>query len=221
VDAGPTLTNPVQISVSSLFNANTVVTTTSGGVPLTPVDGTDSFENDDFPTQSEAARLSSTATGLPDNAFFATNGTSIPDVQLAWNNSSNVENSLVVLASAGTGYTFSVPPAAYSQLQIYATGGNGSSTLTVTLTYSDNTTATSSVAVPDWCSSAALGAGQYKLVSAVRVQNGALNAQNPDLACSIYALNLDPSPAKALTSVAFSDSGSSVSYFAFYGAVAW
>jgi hypothetical protein len=207
--------------VSSLFNANSVVTTTSGGVALTPIDGVGGGLDDDFPTQSEARHLSYTGTGLPDNAFFASNGRSIPDVHLAWNDSRNVKNSLVVLASADTRYTFTVPPAAYSQLQIYATGGNGNSTLTVTLTYSDNTTGTNSVAVPDWCSSAALGAGQYKLASAIRVQNGTLNAQNAGLACSIYALDLNPNPTKSLTSVAFADSGSSASYFVFYGAVAW
>ena len=212
-------TNPLQVDVSSLLTVNTVVATATGGVALTPMDGTaNSGAHNDFPTQAEATHLNAAGMGLPNNAFFASNGTTIPNVQLGWSDAANVVNSLVVLGSAATTSSFNVPPAMYSQVQIYATGGGGSASLTVTLNYASGAPVTSSVPLPDWCTGT-LATGEYKLVSVDRVQNG--TAFSGGILCSIYALNLNPDPARVLSSVSIVDVGGTTNYLVFYGATAW
>ena len=223
--SGPatSLTNPVQVDMSSLFTnygVNTVVTTTEGGVVLTPMDGPDISlgDNNDFPTVTEVLSLGKTQ-GLPNDGFFPSNGATIPNVQLAWNNSFNGLNSIVTESTAGTTYQFNVPQAQYSQIQIYATGGGGQSTLNYTLTYMDMTTTQGSPTLPDWCTGVP-GLGQYVLVSVYRVQSG--TTLNNQFLCNIYALDLNPNPSKVLSSVTFSDTGSSLTtYLVFYGATAW
>jgi hypothetical protein len=211
-------TNPIQIDVSALFNANSVVTTTVGGMALTPMDGTSVGDNNDFPTQSMVVTLSSTGRGLPDDGSFASNGTSIPSVQLAWRNASNVANSVVVSSTAGTTYTFDVPPARYSQVQIYATGAGGASTLNYSLTYSDSSTSQSTLSLPDWCLGTP-GSGQYVLASVDRVENG--STFNANYLCNVYALDLNPDTGKSLRSVSMQDTGGATTYLVFYGATAW
>jgi hypothetical protein len=214
-----TFTSPLQVDVSSIFNANSVVTTATGGVALTPMDGTGGGDNNDFPTTSKVMTLvDSGGSGLPDNGFFASNGTTVPNVQLAWNNGANVLNSVVASGTIGTAFTFNVPPAQYDQVQVYATGGNGGSTLMVTLHYTSGSDGTASLSVPDWCTGST-GAGEYKVVSVDRVQNG--NTFSGGILCSIYAINLNPDATRSLASVTFSDSGSSSAYLVFYGATAW
>jgi hypothetical protein len=214
----PSLTNPVQIDVSAYFNANTVVTTTVGGAALTPMDGTGTDDNNDFPTQSEVVTLSSTGRGLPDDAFFASNGTSIPNVQLGWNNSSNVPNSVVASSTSSMELTFDVPEAAYTQVQLYATGAGGASTLNYSFTYADSSVTSSNVSLPDWCVGTP-GSGQYVLVNVDRVENGA--TFNSVYLCNIYALDLNPDTGKALKSVSIWDTGGATTYLVFYGATAW
>ena len=221
-DAAPIgFSNPLSIDVSALLASSTVVTTATGGVSVTPVDGPSLPADHAFPTQAEVAALGGTY-GLPNNAFFASNGTTIPKVQLAWSNTSNVNNSLVMPGNgdAGAPATFDVPADNYSQVQIYATGGNGSSMLNVTLTYATGSplTVSSTVAVPDWCVPGALPAGEYTLASAERVKLP--TAFDPTL-CNIYAIDLNPDPARTLTKVALVDEGPSGDYVVFYGATAW
>jgi hypothetical protein len=211
-------TNPLQIDVKALLPFNTVVTTATGGVGLTPIDGT--LGGRDFPTRAEAVSLSGTGVGLPNNAYFPSVGMTIPNVQLAWTNATNQGNSLVIQSIAGTSETFDVPLGNYSQLQIYATAANGSSTLNVTLTYTSGNpvTASSTATIPDWCVPGALPPGVYTLATAQRVQNMMIN---PTL-CSIYAINLNPDSTRALSKVAFVAQGtSSYQYVVFYGATAW
>jgi len=224
-DSGPStsLTNPVQIDMSSLFTnygVNTVVTTAEGGVVLTPMDGTNTQEgdNNDFPTLAEVTALGGTK-GLPNDAFFPTNNITIPNVQLAWNNSFNGLNSIVAESSAGTTFTFNVPPAQYSQIQLYATGGGGASTLNYSVMYADTTSTNATLSLQDWCVGGD-GTGQYVLVGVTRVQSGiTLNTQ---YLCNIYALDLNPDTGKVVSSVTFWDSGGTLStYLVFYGATAW
>jgi hypothetical protein len=212
-------TNPLQIDVKALLTFNTVVTTATGGVGLTAVDGSgNGGSGNDFPTHAEARALGG-AGGLPNNAFFPATGMTIPNVQLAWTNASNVGNSLVLQSLAGTPEAFEIPAAEYSQLQIYATGAYGTSTLNVTLTYaSGNPLTTSSIAtIPDWCAQGPLPIGVYALTSTLRLRNMMLEP----MLCSIYAINVNPDPTRALTRVAFVPQGTSGQFVVFYGATAW
>jgi hypothetical protein len=210
--------NPLQIDVKALLLFNTVVTTATGGVGLTPIDGT--LGGRDLPTRAEAVALSGTGVGLPNKAYFPSTGMTIPNVQLAWTNATNEGNSLVVQSTAGTSEAFDVPLGNYIQLQIYATGANGSSTLNVTLTYASGNpvTASSTATIPDWCLPGALPTGVYALATVQRVKNMMID---PTL-CSIYAIDLNPDSTRALRRVSFVAQGtSSYQYVVFYGATAW
>jgi hypothetical protein len=137
-------------------------------------------------------------------------------VQLAWTNTRNVANSLVIPSSAGTSVPFGVPPGKYGQLQIYVTSGAASSTLTVTLTYAAGSPAISTLTIPDWCQPGILPAGEYKLASAQRIRDSTtLDTQ----VCNIYAVDLNPDPMRVLQSVAFVANGTG--FVVFYGATAW
>jgi hypothetical protein len=209
--------NPIQVDVSSILNANSVVTTAAGGVLLTPMDGTGTLERNAFPTQTEVSSLNDAGVGLPDFASFAGDGVAVPHVQLSWTNAANVKNSIVVEGNAGTNYSFDVPPAKYSQVQIYATGGSGGSILNVTFTYAGGTASTT-VTIPDWCVPGILPTGEYKLASCDRVQASQFYIQG---LCNIYAIDLNPDSAQVLSKVSFSDNGTAGTYLVFYGATAW
>jgi hypothetical protein len=206
-----TFANPLSIDVHSLLVSNTVVTTASGGAALTSADGA---SGNDFLTHSAAIAKSPSGIGLADDAFFPSNGPNIPNVQLAWTNARNVANSLVIPVNTGISIQFDVPPGKYAQLQIYAMGTNGTSTLTITLTYAVGNAAISTVTVPDWCTGT-LGAGEYTLAKSQRVNGTRLDAT----LCSIYALDFNPDPTRVLKTVAF------VAHYGghvvFYGATAW
>ena len=230
VDAGtdaPTFENPLQIDVSALFNANTIVSTADGGIPLTPMDGSGTSDNNDFPTQSEMTALGqSLQYGLPDNAFFPASAPSTPNVQLWWNNASNLtENSLFAPSTLNQVFTFNVPPQPYLQVQLYATGAAGASTLNFTLSYADGSTS-SSLTLPDWCDQSNPAGGEFFFAAVYRVENGntagATVLTTP--VCRIYALNLNPDHGRTLQSVSFKDqvlSTNSTANLVFYGATAW
>jgi hypothetical protein len=235
VDSGPgtapyTFDNPLQIDASSLFNeygVNTVATTAEGGAPLTPMDGTGSSDNDDFPTQAKLAALGSGGTGLPDDAKFQKNSGGLvptPQVQLAWNNSVNNINSVSFSSTVATDLTLNVPPYKYSQLQLYATGTGGSSQINYTLSYAEGGPVSNNIVLADWCVYNTIPANTAVLTAVDRVEFNGTVFNNKYL-CAIWAINLNPDPAKTLVSFTFSDSGSGVgsntSYFTFYGATAW
>jgi hypothetical protein len=221
-----TFANPLQIDASALLSVNTIVTTAEGGIPLTWMDGDGTSDLNDFPTASEMTALGQPVQyGLPDNAFFPADEQYVPNVQLAWTNANNLSpNSLWVSSVAGTSFTFTLPQAQYTHVQLYATGAAGQSTLNYTLAYADTDAGetSSSLPLPDWC----LGtptAGEYILASVQRVEDGM--TYNPSqLVCHVFALDLTLDPARVLVSVTFQDqvvNGASTANLVFYGATAW
>jgi hypothetical protein len=217
--------DPLQVDVSSILNVNTIVSSVSGGIGLTPIDGAGAATGYDFPTLAGAMKLvDAGASGFPNNGFFATNGTTVPNVQLAWNDDGvhpiSKSNSIRLAGNAGTAVAFNVPQAKYTQVQIYATGGNGAGSLSTTLTYATgNPVTTTAIPLPDWCGAPG-PTGEYQLGTQVaRVQNGTTYAPNPP--CGIFAIDLGPDSTRELTNVSITDTGAANSYFAFYGATAW
>jgi hypothetical protein len=231
-DAGPDaeagqpvgFSNPVQIT-GIPFNADIVETTATGGAPLTAMDG--AGNGNVFPTASvvTAAGMGFPASlGLPDNAQFAGDGTNIPPVQLAWNNSANVLNSILVSDTLGTTFQCSIPPGPYTNLQIYATGGNGPSMISYTLTYSDGSTSVASAHVPDWCTSTP-PPGTYPLIKVFRYST-LTSKVDPSVQCGIWAIDLSPDPSKMLTQISFVDqidptNPNPNANLIFFGATAW
>jgi hypothetical protein len=219
-DAGPTIfPNAVQIDVSSLFNANTIVTTAAGGQVLTPVDGPSPSmaDDNDFATATAALTIQNGGLGLPDDAFFPSNGTTIPNVQLAWTNAANVLNSLLTTSSAL--YSIPVPPANYTHVQLYAFSTNGDLSLTYALVYADASRTAGQVSLPDWCVGT-LGSGEYILGTGNKVVGGVTVAP---YICHLYAVDLSADPGKGLAQLTLQVTGQQqpTTTLVFYGAAAW
>jgi hypothetical protein len=216
-EAGGGFNNPVQIDVTSVFNADTVATTTlMDAGALTYMDTVMS----DFPTMSRALQLSATGLGLPDTAFFATSGTIHPQVQLHWSDTSNALNSRVVPpVTPVVPFLFRVPPAAYSELQLFALSSGGTATVTVTVTYADNTTNGGvSVTVPDWVGGTP-AAGEFALLGGGGANRIHLGATLQPAKGQIYGINVRADATKSVTQVTLTSHGPG--YFVFYGAIAY
>jgi hypothetical protein len=219
--------NPVQIDVSSDLTMNTIITSVAAaGILPHPIDGT--ANNNDFPTQAEAAKLTDAGPiGLPNDGFFPASGTTVPNVQLAWNDDGvhglSTGNSIVIEGTAGTAVAFNVPQAQYDQVQIYATGGNGQGTLDITLNYTTGSAVKTMMTLPDWCAAAnTVPANEYQLGNKVaRVMAGNPYVYEGDPLCGIWAIDLSPDTTRVLTSISITDNGPANSYFVFYGATAW
>jgi hypothetical protein len=232
IDAPPdspySLQSPLQIDISSLFNANTVVTSATGGAPLMAMDGMGASTNSDFATQHYIDTFFGAGNGLPDTALFQGDGTSIPQtVQLAWSDTKlPAQNSMLVSGTSKNGYTIPVPSGHYSQVQLYATTTGGNTTLSYTHMYDDNSTTTGVIQLSDWCVPVSpLPNGQHVLGGSYRIQNGMSGMDagtlNTQYTCNIYALDLTAKQTKALVAVTLNYSGTTTSYFVLYGAAAW
>jgi hypothetical protein len=216
-DAGPVVSfdNPLQIDVSAVLNANTIVTTTPlNGFGLAWMDRT----NFDFMTSSKAKQLNANGLGLPDDAVFPAVGTTHPTVKLHWSDTANQNNSRV--ATDGTPFSFAVPQALYTQLQVYGLATEGATTISVLVTYADNTTSTVSLAVPDWFNDAV--APQFTLIDGLdRIKDGTTftAAKNP----AVFGLNVNPDKTKPIKLVTITNTTATnpTAFFVFYGATAW
>ncbi len=118
-------------------------------------------------------------------------------------------------------FSVNIPANQYTELQFYATGGNGGSTVNYTLTYSTGTPTSSTISLPDWCEPPnPLPSGEYTLAALDRISNGGLS-DTDGLLCNIYALDVPVDSARTLTQFSFSDTGGSTNYLVFYGATLW
>jgi hypothetical protein len=220
-DAGHSITNPLQVDVTSILTVDTVGGTATGGKTLigsggslTSMDGS----GYDFYTAALASQVGVSG-GLPSNGFFAANGTQNPPVQLHFNDSSTAPNSVLLNGlppNTATTLTFTVPSSAYNQVQMYGTSTEGASSLSITLTYSNSTMATSMVTIPDWGTGTAT-APAFVLASGMgRFGTGTFEV---NYVFALYGVNLNPDPTKSLLSVAVTHVGPG--RFVFYGATAW
>lgn len=98
----------------------------------------------------------------------------------------------------------SVPQGNYSAIDLLAGAGNGPVVLTLTLTYSDGTTGTQSISVPDWYTRTPAVAKEFpgRWIPAYK---GTYNSVSKGV--DIYALSAAATASKTLTSISFSDPG--------------
>jgi len=223
-DGGFTFADPLQIDVSSILTIDTVGSSAAGGaalltatVPgaLTAMDGS----GYDFYTTTLGTANSVTG-GLPPTGLIPASGTQNPAVQLYFSDTSTAANSVLLngkVPNNAETLSFPVPAFSYTNLQIYGTSTEGASTLAVKLTYSDTSTSTTSVTIPDWGSSDEVVAPAFVLVGSLgRLGSGTFEG-NPSFA--LYGANLSPIVAKSVASVTLTHSGAG--RFVFYGATAW
>jgi hypothetical protein len=216
----PSFNNPIQISVSSILTIDTVATTGTGGTVVLPAGALTSMDGSGYDYYTTTvATAHAVSGGLPANGLFAANGTQNPVVQLSFTDPSTAANSLLLNGPAPNNaetFTFTVPAFAYTGLQIYGTSTEGTSTLAVTLTYSDSSTGSTSVTIPDWGTNAASGAVFVLAGSLGRLGSGTYE-QNYTFA--LYGANLSPDSTKTLASVEVAHSGTG--RYVFFGATGW
>jgi hypothetical protein len=219
----------VQVSLASSFNADDVLRY-SGSAFTTPGISWDnptsggSVDNW-MVTQSAANQLAGggSAVGINDNGYYPASGARLYDVQLGFTNATPTGTNVAIRSTAVGNFTFNVPNNQYSQFAIFGSGGSGSSTLTITLTYATGSpTVLTGVTLPDWYSgagtSAAGAAGTYFALTPALSRQAAYSFpsggyQVPGSAGAyIYGINLAPDSTRVLTSVAVSYTPSSPGY---------
>ncbi len=218
-DTGPVVSfaNPLQLVVP--FNANTVLSNPPGLMPLVPIDGNSISDGHDFATQNVAQALNSTSSGLPTSASFGPVGTTVPFVQLGWNNPA-ANNSFILANGSPTPIQVSIPPGQYQELQVYATSTLGGAVVQAAFTYEDGMVPLLPQTIPDWCVSGPLPSDVSILASSSRVSGTAvIDTVN---VCNIYAVNFEPDPARTLVGFSLlATSGTPGGNFVLYGATAW
>jgi hypothetical protein len=226
VDAGgdgatsPSFNNPIQISVSSILTIDTVATSGTGGTTVLPIGALTSMDGSGYDFYTAAVATDNAVSGgLPANGLFAASGTQNPVVQLHFDDPSTAANSLLLNGPSpnnAEAFSFSVPAFAYAGLQIYGTSTEGTSTLSVTLTYSDTTTGSTSFTIPDWGTNAASGSVFVLAGDLGRLGSG---TYEQNYAFALYGANLSPDGTKSLVSVAVTHTGTG--RYVFYGATGW
>lgn len=215
-------TNPLQVDVSSILTVDTIGTTGTNGTTINSQGGAlTSMDGSGYDLYTAAvASANFVSGGFPSNGLFPTNGTQHPVVQLHVADPSTAPNSVLLDGPSpnnATSLTFAVPPNQYTQLQIYATSTEGSSSLTITLTYADTTTGTVTLTVPDWGQAASATGAVFALSSSLgRIGTGQYDTNDT---FAIYGANLGPDSTRSLVNVSVKTAGSG--RLVFYGATGW
>jgi hypothetical protein len=216
----PTFDNPVQIDVTSILAIDTIATSATGGTTVLPGGALTSMDGSGYDYYTaNVATTNGIAGGVPANGLFPANGTQNPVVQLHFSDSSTAANSLLLNGPSpnnGETFSFNVPAFGYTALQLYGTSTEGTSTLALTLTYSDATTSSASVTIPDWSTGSATAPVFVLVGSLGRLGSGTFEQ---DYKFALYGANVTPSAGKSLASVTVAHSGTG--RYVFYGATAW
>jgi hypothetical protein len=185
--------------------------------PLVAIDG----EGNDYMTEAVAEANSDTGGGLPNDGFFAADSDH-PDVQLAFSDSSSAPNSFILNApdTSILSVGFPVVLTSYSTVQIYGTSTEGSSSLTVTLAYTDSSTDVTSFTVPDWFQYSSAVAPVFVVQSGLSRFSAGTPDDDSDTP-ALYGATAQANPAKTLVSVTISVAGGSNNRFVLYGATAY
>jgi len=168
--------------------------------------------------------LTPTPVGINDTGLYSASGARLYDVQLGFTDATPTGTNTAIHSNTSGSFTFSVPNGQYSQFAIFGSGGSGSSTLSITLTYSTGSpTLLSGVTLPDWYSgvggSAAGAAGTYFALTPAMARQAAYlfpasgyQVPNSPNGAFIYGINLAPDPTRMLTSVAVTYTSGSSGY---------
>ena len=136
----------MQLPVDALLNARTVSTLT-GGVVVPWTVGVDT--DDGFMTMAAATHLGEAGPALPDDARFPADAHH-PDIVLHFSNAAAADAPQARVVTGAATFQATLAPGAYATVFLILTSSYGDSPLTVTFTYADASTTTSSFTLPDW-----------------------------------------------------------------------
>jgi MYXO-CTERM domain-containing protein len=141
----------VQIPVDALLNAR-AVTTLTGGALVTWTVGVDGNGTADGYMTAAASKFHNdppTLKTLPDDGVFPADARH-PEVVLHFSNAAPATSQQTHYVRGAGNFSFIVPSLEYSKLFLFVTSSEGTSTLRVTMTFSDNTTNVQNITVPDY-----------------------------------------------------------------------
>jgi hypothetical protein len=158
--------------------------------------------------------------GLPNNGSYASDSDH-PNIQLAFNDSdASGKPDSFILDEPNPNIltvTFPVVAASFSTVQIYGTSTEGSSSLTVTLNYTDNSTDVTTFTVPDWFSS--WEASSPVFVIQESMSRFSSSGDDFSYGAALYGASCTANSAKTLQSVTAATAGTG--RFVLYGATAY
>ncbi|HEV3062791.1 MAG TPA: putative Ig domain-containing protein, partial [Vicinamibacterales bacterium] len=203
----------VQFDISSVANADVIITKPAGGAvdtDQTSVDRNISGGDWSMFTQSAASALKPAsdpvATGLPDNGFFPANAFH-PDVQLSFNNQTDGNNVRradvdgLVAPVSQFAFTLNVPQNNYTDLHVFLTSGHGQSVFNLKLNYSDGSSTTSTATtVPDWFFPVSNSSSQYNLITGMDREKANLTGYQDANAATIFGFHFAVDSSKVLQS---------------------
>ena len=188
---------PVQIDVGEALNTRVVTTAKDGAlIPLSEdIDGAGGLA-----TKAASDLMGNkNAHPLPDNATFAATDRH-PQVVLHFSNENSTRNQARRCVGENT-FDFAVPAQKYAHLHVFLTSGQGASNIVVKLVYEDGSVDRRDLEVPDWFWELK-NDDAYRSYLAVNL--GKWSKDNKMIENDhhyIFALDVTPSPAKALAKV--------------------
>ncbi|MCT7967757.1 DUF4347 domain-containing protein [Laspinema sp. D1] len=206
------LSNTVDFDVLTAFNIDGITNRHNGVTDSTQ----SAIDRAGYNLITQSFANTASGRGLPDNGLFAANSFH-PAIQLLYRNA-NDGNNLRLINSATGSFNFSVTPNTYSEVHIAALSSEGNSDLRLNFTYSDGTTAASSVAtVPDWYDEITQSTSVYYLLDGMdrSTSSGTFQAaKDPALLGMRFA---NPNPTKPVTSISV-EKTNSPGFLSFLGA---
>ena len=186
-----------QIDMSDAFNADVVV----NGTTLVSIDDTQKSvdaSSVSLITQT-AARLLPDCTddpdGLPNDGVFPANDDH-PRVDLAYDNASDGRNAW--RSSAPGSFRVLVPQARYRSMHVFATSGDGGSTIRVKLLFVTGDPVVKQLTVPDWFSHTKVG---YDLIDGMDRGEPDGSQCYDENAAAIYGFKISTNPQRKLKAV--------------------
>src|SRR5450432_2402997 len=212
----------VQFPIDSLLNARPVSTLINGAVvPWTATQGVDGDGGGDgYVTKAAEAKLGQTGNALPDDGVFpAANG--VPEIDLHFPNSAPATSFQAHSAHHGVAASidFSVPQATYSKIFLVLTSSEGAEKLTVTMTYADATTSTTSpFTLADYDTAIPANTAEVSYFSLISMHKWTGTDQQTDNAGhQITGVILTPAATKPLTRITIAKPADG-QYLVFWGA---
>jgi len=204
----------IQVNVTSILNTRSVTTLTSGSL-ITWVNGVDGGgASDGYLTMAASLfKGDKSPHALPDSGTVPADSFH-PYVVLNYNNADGKNNQTHFVTGAED-FTFPFPQTNYSKMFLFLTSSEGTSSIHVTLTYTDGTESKDFV-VPDYYSDIPANDPNFCYLIKDLAKWNKQNVMTETNHHNIDALNVHPNPAKILTGIEVQKT--QAGYMVFWGA---
>ena len=158
--------------------------------------------------------MTRSAAGLPNDGTFAATSAH-PAVVLPISDTNNGPNARVL--TAGQTFSLAVPPRAFTKLFVWLTGTEGGAATSIAIHYCDGTSETRTITTPDWFTDPAPTGFVYLIDNLSRFST-ADSAVPAGADPAIFGNNLAPNPAKVVTTIDMTNTGTGGRRVVYFGA---